>query len=152
MRTLLETQTRVESEQSVTRAEAEQMIRSIVRTCRGLQVLTRGVREKFFAMYKQAEASRVWEDARRIMKETEDAVGIVGVEVEDGDWEKLFGRFSTAVFAHGVQVGKPCGADFNDIICAGDLDGKQHSYKCARCGQEGQYGAPRFVLENAVDA
>lgn len=39
---------------------------------------------------------------------------------------------------------KGCGADFNNIIVAGALDGEEHAYKCPKCGVEGSYRAPSF--------
>lgn len=39
---------------------------------------------------------------------------------------------------------KGCGADFNNIIVAGPLDGEEHAYKCPKCGVEGSYRSPSF--------
>lgn len=39
-----------------------------------------------------------------------------------------------------------CGADFNDIVCAGPLDGKLHPYECPKCGVTGEYRAPFYEL------
>jgi len=38
-----------------------------------------------------------------------------------------------------------CGADFNNIVVAGPWDGRQHPYKCPRCGVVGKYTAPTFA-------
>jgi len=35
-----------------------------------------------------------------------------------------------------------CGYDFNDIICSGPFDGKEHGYVCPKCGVTGRYIAP----------
>jgi len=44
--------------------------------------------------------------------------------------------------------GRPgCGHDFNDVVCAGPLDGKMHSYTCPDCGLSATYTAPLYVLE-----
>lgn len=43
---------------------------------------------------------------------------------------------------------KGCGADFNDVVCAGPFDGAVHRYRCpAGCGVEGTYRAPFYELE-----
>lgn len=42
---------------------------------------------------------------------------------------------------------KRCGADFNDIVLAGPLDGKRHEYTCPKCGVTGTYTAPLFTVE-----
>ena len=134
-------------EVKITRAEAEAKVRDIKRWCRGLPAIPEfAERERLFNAYKAAEAARDWDKALEITMCTETAIGIVGQQVDLGDWEKLNIRFHSAVFAHGDQVGKPCGADFNDIICSNPFDGKQYQYKCPNCGQQGQYGAPYFDL------
>jgi hypothetical protein len=130
-----------------TRKEAEAQVREIKKWCRGLPVLPFNTREGFFTVYKHHEAGRNWVGALSVLATTEKAAGIDnGESIDTGDWEKLNTRFHSAVFAHGDQVGKPCGYDFNNTICAGPLDGKQHKYVCPKCGQTGQYGAPYFQL------
>lgn len=37
-----------------------------------------------------------------------------------------------------------CGADTNDVICAGPFDGETHAYTCPKCGVSAKYGAPFF--------
>lgn len=47
-----------------------------------------------------------------------------------------------------AQSRKGCGADFNDVVMAGPLDGKEHAYTCGnKCGVTGVYTAPLFVIE-----
>jgi hypothetical protein len=129
----------------LTRAEAERQVREIKKTCRGLPAIpVFEMRAKLFNDYKAAEANHNWNAAYSQMVETEKTAGVLGKAVQEGEWEKLNSRFHSAVFAHGDQTGKPCGADFNDIICAGAFDGKQHAYTCPKCGQTGHYGAPYF--------
>ena len=41
-----------------------------------------------------------------------------------------------------------CGFDFNEVILANPLDGKEHSYTCPHCGVEGTYIAPLFEEES----
>ena len=130
------------------RAEAEAVVRQVRRTCRGVQILPPEQRETLFNTYKAAEDAKAWSMAVLTVTETEKAVGIVGVPaLEENDWAGLNSRFHQAVFAFPDQLGKGCGADFNDIICAGPFDGQQHEYTCPKCGQKGQYGAPYFELE-----
>lgn len=40
-----------------------------------------------------------------------------------------------------------CGADFNDIILSGPLDGQEHPYRCPACGVTGTYRAPQIALK-----
>jgi len=37
-----------------------------------------------------------------------------------------------------------CGYDFNETILKNPLDGKEHDYKCPKCGVTGSYRAPKF--------
>lgn len=49
-------------------------------------------------------------------------------------------------------AGRPgCGYDFNRIILAGPLDGKQHTYECPGCGATGTYTAPWFPEPEAEE-
>lgn len=41
-----------------------------------------------------------------------------------------------------------CGADFNNIIVAGPLDGELHAYECPACGLSGEYRAPLVELSD----
>ena len=41
-----------------------------------------------------------------------------------------------------AQQRTPCGADFNDVVCAGPFDGQEHPYACPACGVTGVYRAP----------
>jgi hypothetical protein len=43
-----------------------------------------------------------------------------------------------------------CGYDFNDIICSGPFDGKEHSYVCPKCGVTGKYIAPYDAGESST--
>lgn len=87
---------------TITRDEAETLIRSIERRCRG--PLKPG------------------------------AAGAIAELLERGDTEK----------ARGVDAAarRGCGADFNEVILAGPLDGEPHAYKCPSCGLTGTYTAP----------
>ena len=50
--------------------------------------------------------------------------------------------------AHEDAAGRPgCGSDFNDVVCAGEFDGKPHEYTCPSCGVAGVYTAPIYELE-----
>lgn len=41
-----------------------------------------------------------------------------------------------------------CGADFNEVILAGPLDGSEQPYQCPQCGVSGTYRAPRFEADD----
>lgn len=138
------------------RAEAEQEVRAIKRTCRGLVVLDLATRERLWYAFMVAEDAKDFQTATAVLLNTEDEVAktsqskTLSIPRETGDlWPDLHTRFLSAVFAHGDTVGKGCGADFNDIICAGPFDGEQHEYVCPKCGQVGLYGAPLFELEES---
>ena len=45
-------------------------------------------------------------------------------------------------------AGRPgCGADFNDVVCAGPFDGKFHPATCPACGVDHSYTAPLYDVE-----
>ncbi|HEV8448606.1 MAG TPA: hypothetical protein VGQ44_17370 [Gemmatimonadaceae bacterium] len=45
-----------------------------------------------------------------------------------------------------------CGANTNDVICAGPFDGAIHEYTCPRCGVHARYRAPLFPGLSEADA
>jgi len=136
---------------TITRAEAEKEVRIIQRRCRGLVVLDEATRARLWHTFTAAEDAKDLATAEEVLRNTEVEVKQVSgsslliIPQATGDvWQDLHVRFLNAVFAHGDTVGKGCGADFNDIICGGPFDGKQHEYTCPKCGQVGMYGAPLF--------
>jgi hypothetical protein len=56
------------------------------------------------------------------------------------------GRVDEAADEDKAGRARGCGADFNDIVCAGPLDGSTCTYTCPRCGVTGEYIAPCFTL------
>ena len=52
------------------------------------------------------------------------------------------GDLEAARVADGERMA--CGADFNEIVLAGALDGEEHAYICPQCGVSGTYRAPRL--------
>src|SRR5580658_10128372 len=135
MRTIQEAD-RAANNLPVTQAEAEAVVRSVTRVCRGLPVLEPEKQKEFQAAWNSAFAVGDWSASCWVADAAEKAVGIVGAQVDAGDWENLWRRAATAIYAHGDTVGKPCGYDFNDIICSFPFDGAPRIGKCPKCGNE----------------
>lgn len=156
MRTVEEIQEAAGAGTAVTRAEAERLVRAVTRTCRGLPVLDQATRDALHGAFQSALGRGDWNAMVAATEDAEKAIGIDSTRIpkisrdEEMAFERLYVRAAAAIFAHGDTVGNPCGADFNDIILAGELDGKQHDYICPKCGQAGQYGAPLFVIEDTA--
>jgi len=126
----------------MTEDEVVAQIRSIQRRCSG--PLKFGVEDQRHIL-SQFDAYRRgirWEDALRFIASTETRVGITGPEVVVEDWPALQDRFLRAARAR-----SGCGADFNEIVVSGPLDGEEHGYVCPRCGNTGTYRAPHFVVQ-----
>jgi len=88
----------------------------------------------------------------KIKKEHDEAIratgrrcrGTLSKEVRE-KVNKLLGEGNLAEARQTDRAGRSgCGADFNDIIAAGSLDGKTHEYECPKCGLKGEYTAPKF--------
>lgn len=133
------------------RAAQENQVRLVKRTCRGLPVLDEPTRTELHTKWQQIYATGNWDSAMQVVKDAERAAGIKGIpDGTPGDWEELWRRAASAIFAHGDTIGKGCGYDFNETICAGAFDGEQHAYTCPKCGQTGKYGAPYFENDEGV--
>lgn len=137
------------------RAQAEQEVRSIRRTCRGLPVLSDDVRIKLHTRWQEVEGKN-WDAALQVLTDARTAVTIAaqlrkpfgeGAPVPDS-WGTLWPEVSGALFAHGDNVGKPCGADFNDVICAEPFDGGEHFGICPKCGNRVAFTSPIFELDS----
>lgn len=109
-----------------TRADAEAHVRSFRRVCRGpLPPETRVVVNALLAGGFKV-AARHYDKHGGLIKDLP-----VKLPPEIQKLEEVPGR-------------ERCNRDFNDTICAGPFDGKEHKYKCGHCGVEGTYIAPFF--------
>jgi len=115
------------------RAEAEKIIRSQGRNCKG------PVRPEITA----AMYDRFSDDTKKALGEVKkDDEGLVHPRV-------IIHRLTEAGHKEAARqldgVLRPgCGADFNDIVVAGPWDGEQHDYQCPKCKVRGKYTAPMF--------
>ncbi|MGH9886145.1 MAG: hypothetical protein ACREBE_11485 [bacterium] len=151
----------------ISRANAEKEIRSVGRTCRGPHVRSTAVvvaalmhialedrakRAAFLANSKNdaadAPAGRLGDDAdaswctpdyAKALAELPTAAAVATSLLHDG-------HTVAASLVDNVARAKACGADFNDIVCAGPLDGQPHEYKCPKCGVTGTYNAPLYEI------
>lgn len=152
MRTIQEVEERAGQDLSVTQQEAEALVRSITRTCRGNPILTTNQMQTLATAWHQHRQANDWEAAKTATLDAETLIGVEGGPVEDNyDWEALWVRAARAIFAHGDTVGKPCGQDYNDLICALPFDGKSHVTTCPKCGATNHVRTPRFVIEAAAN-
>lgn len=160
---------RVANDLPVTRAEAEAHIRGRPKFCRGPHLAATGVVLGALTAAVQRDRAikaayeAALEDEREALREP-----IAGPD-HDHAWfnDKLathLGTLSTreaqqhlynidqphaAAIVDEVARQRGCGADFNDIVISGPLDGQQHAYTCPKCGVEGRYIAPRFTIADS---
>lgn len=130
----------------VTREEAHALVRHVRRTCRGKAVLDPAIMRSLHLAWDDVSGHADWEKAKKLCALAETESGTTGPEVADGDWEAMGRRVLSAIYAHGDSIGKPCGYDFNDIICAHEFDGKMHTVECPKCGATNVFTAPVFAL------
>ena len=74
--------------------------------------------------------------------ELEKKTGASVVPIVNGNWAAMERRLVQLCFGRKNLIGQPCNYDFNKIVVAGPLDGKEHSFTCPKCGQSGSYRAP----------
>lgn len=100
----------------MTRAEAEASIRAVARTCRGplLEEHARR-RDQLFAEGKPEEA-RAYEASHW------------GIPYETPEGTRF----------------RKCNYDMNDLICAGPIDGRNHTPRCPGCGRVVSYRVAWF--------
>lgn len=146
MRTVQEVEYLAGVNKPVTKEEADSLVRHIQRTCRGKAVLSVDDMRALHTEWDEAAASGIWDQAVDVCLECEDATCVVGPKVDFGDWEALARRTLGAIYAHGDTIGKPCGADFNDTICAQPFDGKTRTAECPKCGATNVFTSPVFVI------
>lgn len=129
----------------MTRTEAEAIVRGITRTCRGVPKLSDKDRQGYHAIWQRHRAANDVELVLLATRAAETASGIWHPSIEndtDRSWDALEARASTAIFA----FTQDCGADVNDVVCAGPFDGKEHERVCPKCGATDVYQAPFFEL------
>lgn len=130
----------------MTKDEAVKDIRAIRRTCKGTWVAAIDDKIKKQVV---ATVNRVnYDNKTKVYKEgtselTEDKVtgtpqSFITSLLTEGQPE--------AAAALERVLRKRCGADFNDIIAAGPLDGSEQTYKCPKCGLTGRYRAPLYEI------
>ena len=125
------------------RDQAEKIVRSIRRLCRGHPLLTEAERREYFLRWQRAERAGDFSLGLWLMHELEEKLKRSSRPIADQDWEGLLRQVASLISAH-TEV---CGYDFNDIVVAGLWDGKEHNYQCPRCCVAGSYRAPLFPPE-----
>lgn len=119
--------------------EQEQDIRSIGRRCAGPLLLPETVQERYFGRLASGESTS------GILGDYLLAAAIEGYPVADIPMDGLTPEEAAQrVLLASLRKRKGCGADFNEVILAGPLDGEQHPYRCPQCGNEGVYIPPIF--------
>jgi hypothetical protein len=131
----------------VKREQAVAEIRTIQRTCRGLPVLSSEQMSAFQKQWQEAVTTGDFEIVQSTVTEFEKAVGFQVAPFEEGNLEAAGGRAARAIYAHGDNIGKPCGYNVNDIIESFPFDGKPHDYVCPQCGQKGYLISPVFEID-----
>lgn len=110
---------RVDAGESVTREEADALVRSVKRLCKG----------PFKSERHRAE-----------YQELRSNVGMVATE------ESAKRGYSIEMLD--TLNRNYCGYDFNNIIMEYPLDGNDHLVPCPKCGQEISFRSPRFDLSD----
>lgn len=129
-----------------TRPEQEAYVRQITRRCRGNmvfadEVLRTKYRDRLVYLMERAHAKSIAPTALRLLYEEMWATqGRTPPQPLPDNWWRAVEVVNNFLFS----LRENCGADFNDVICAGPFDGKVHTYKCPSCGQEGIYIPPHF--------
>lgn len=123
------------------RDQAEKIIRSVRRTCRGHPLLSYAERRKYIVRWQAAERAGNFGLALRLKGSLDKRFRLNHRrEVTCQNWENLLQQTAKLITAHTED----CGYDFNDTVVAGPWDGKEHDYQCPHCGVEGGYRAPLF--------
>ena len=122
------------------RAQAEKIIRSVRRLCRGQPLLHDGERREYILRWQAAERAGDFRFGLALKHELEEKLKRSSRHITEQDWENLLRRVASLVSAH-TEV---CGYDFNDTVVAGPWDGELHNYQCPRCGVVGSYRSPLF--------
>jgi len=103
-------------EQVTTRAEAEAVVRSTGRTCKGVpRDAERTAARALLAEGRHEEASAM----------------------DDASYRHPAGHPNAGQYA--------CGHNINDLIVAGPFDGQSHEVTCPTCGRTMRYTAPYFT-------
>jgi hypothetical protein len=131
----------------MTREEAEALIRSVRRACKGKPLLSDEARGRFWAVWNAIEAVRSFPLGVAFMKRLAVLLKVEVPVVPEGNFEELHKEIIGLICACEDRVGKLCGADFNEVVLAGPLDGEQHDYICPRCKVHSVYVAPKFDVE-----
>lgn len=125
------------------RDEAERIVRSVRRTCRGHPLLSYAERRGYIVRWRAAERAGDFSFGLVLKRELEEKLKRSSRPIAEQDWQNLLRRVASLVSVHTED----CGYNFNDIVAAGPWDGKEHDYQCPCCGVVGSYRAPLFPPE-----
>ena len=123
-----------------TRAEAEARERGIKRTCKGLELVDRATQETFMQRILHATANSLPQLSQDI-SELRASVGL-GAGTPALSSPRFLEWCLESIRAHQSDLGKACGRDFNDEVCANPFDGQVRNYTCPACGLTGTYRSP----------
>jgi hypothetical protein len=121
----------------MTRTEAEALIRSVDRTCKGRFINPPDYRLAVMQTYRDVCGQNDYAEALRFVRSFEAEAKMSEKTLRDGDFEALEIRLLEVVFAHNND----CGYDINLVILSNSLDGQTYKYTCPQCGYEGEYQA-----------
>jgi hypothetical protein len=93
-------------------------------------------------VWEAIEAQRSFPFGKILLDKLAAKLGLTAPFVPAGDFEGLHREVLGLIFACEDRVGRPCNADFNEIVLANPLDGKSHEYTCPKCGVHSVYVAP----------
>ncbi len=129
----------------MTRAEAEAEVRSVTRRCKGPLLLSADAQQP----YLERIAAATWGDVPSILSDIvalRAALGLPAVPPPE-DPGKVLGFALETVRAHESDLGRPCGADFNEVVLAHPLDGEERASVCPQCGAAREFRSPLFETE-----
>jgi len=147
----------VDAGEAISCEEAEALVRSQARTCRGQPVVPVSIQTLYFGKIVAGIAPQeLFEEYIGAVGSTPD-LGELGAPLRAFALARLVTRGGShrdalidALRAHQCDVGRPCGFDFNGIVLAVPFDGQERSYECPRCGVTGTFRSPLISTRSLI--
>lgn len=124
-----------------------QVVRSIQRRCKGPAIFPPEVQRAYFAQIGDADPEALLGALLAELQTMLDpalAVRILAYARAARDTRGAYHALVATLRIHATDVGRSCGYDVNDLICAHPFDGQAREVTCPRCGTVISYRAPRF--------